>query len=563
VGEALAADELDTDAGPSGVRSSFDALRASFRNRSIRRVQVALAVSMIGDWAYATAVTVWAFEVGGAKAVGVWGAIRYTLMALTAPAAASLADRFPRKAVMIGADLLQVLVTTTAALFIFADGPTWPVFVLATICSLLGSVFRPAQMALMPSLADTPEELAASNGAASTIESLSFFIGPAIGAFLIALFDIEIVFLFNAASFVVTAVLVAGVHARPADPSEEPAAADAGDDVGMLQEMLAGFSEIVRDRGLLVVNVLVMLQTVVAGATLVLSVVFALEILRSGSEGVGYINSFFGVGAILGGLFAIAVSTRDVLARNLAAGVLLWSLPLLCVAAWPEPLVMIAAVAVMGFGNPLVDVNYVTLTQRLARDEVLGRVFGAGEGALIATMAVGSAVTPFLITELGLRTTLLVLGLGIAVPSLLLLEACRRLDARLVAPPGTDLLLAIPIFAPLARSQVEALARGLVAVDVAAGEEVMEEGDPADRFFIVESGGVDITSGPRFIEHTGAGGFFGEIGLLRNVRRTATVTATEPTRLLSLGRAEFLDAVAGSAESGVVAHDIVSRRMMV
>src|SRR5262245_36073943 len=171
---------VDTDVAVAGgaarraLNETLGSVRAVFRNRSLRRLQLALAGSLIGDWAYATAVTVWAFGHGGARAVGLWAAIRYVLMALTAPLAATLADRLPRKRVMITADLARCALVVAAAACIAADAPAASVYVLATLVAMLGTVFRPAQAALLPSIADRAEELTAANGVSSTLESLSF-----------------------------------------------------------------------------------------------------------------------------------------------------------------------------------------------------------------------------------------------------------------------------------------------------------------------------------------------------------------------------------------------------
>ena len=229
----------------------------------------------------------------------------------------------------------------------------------------------------------------------------------------------------------------------------------------MFREMAGGFTHIGRDRDLVMVAILVCAQTVVAGATIVFGVVFAVDILETGPEGVGIIDSAFGVGAIVGGFFAIARSTRNRLAGDLALGTALWSLPLLLVVAWPSPVTVFAAVILLGFGNPLVDVNFATIVQRLTPDAVLGRVFGAYEGALIGTMALGSAVMPFLISGFELRGALAILALVVGIPALLFIPRCLRLDATLRAPEGTALLRSISIFSPLSPAKVESLARAL------------------------------------------------------------------------------------------------------
>ena len=567
---AVEFDEGTTESGAvrGAVRDTRESIASVFRNPSLRRIQLAGAGSMIGDWAYSTAVVVWVYGVGGAKAVGVYGALRFVLMALASPLGSTLADRLPRKAVMIASDLARAVLVVLATVCLWLGTPAWPVFLLAIAASLLGCVFRPAQMSLLPSLTDKPQELTAANGTASTIESLAFFVGPALGATLVALSNVETVFLLNAATFVLSAAFVAGVRPHPrlhggsgagASHASGADGAEAGTP-GMFAEMAAGFTTIGRSRDLTMVAVLVCTQTVVAGSMLVYSVIFAVDLLHTGPEGVGYIDSVFGVGAIVGGFYAIARAARNHIANDLALGTILWALPLLLVVAWPSPTTVFASAVVMGFGNPLVDVNFATIVQRITPDAVLGRVFGAFEGALIAGMAIGSAVMPFLIKGIGLRPALTVLALAVALPAFAYLPRCRRLDTTLVEPEGTALLRAIPMFAPLTRATLENLARQLTRESALAGTVVLREGEESDRFLVIRSGSVRVTQGEQVLRTEGAGDYFGEIGLLRDVPRTATVTAVEDTELLSLSRSVFLEAVSGE-ESRMAADDIIARRL--
>ncbi|MGA9715644.1 MAG: MFS transporter [Aeromicrobium sp.] len=554
--------------GGGAVRVALREMRASIgavvANPSLRRIQLALAGSMIGDWAYATAVTVWAYGVGGVTAVGVWTAIRLTLMALTAPIASTVADRFPRKSVMIGADVLRATLVLAAAICLITESPAAPIFILATLTSLLGTPFRCAQRALMPRLARTPEELTASNGASSTIESLSFFVGPALGALLISATSIEVVFLLNVATFAWSTLLVMGVSvpAEEVVPSESPAGEDAEDE-NFVTQVTQGFRSIAADRDLTVVVLLAAAQTIVAGASVVFLVVMAVDILGIGAEGVGYLDSVLGIGAILGGLLAIARAGRHRLATDMTAGVVLWSLPLLLVTVWPSPAAVFAAVALLGLANPLVDVNLDTIIQRLTPDAVMGRVFGALEACLIGTMALGSFLMPVLLSVMSLRASVGVIGLGVAAVAAPFVPRMRRLNARLTAPPGLDLLRQIAMFAPLAPGTVEGLARHLVRVPVRAGEIVLSEGGQSDRFFVIESGLVEVSQMGAVIRREGPGEFFGEIGLLRDVPRTATITAMEDTVLFLLDREQFLAAVNGQHDSFLAADDIVTRRLTV
>jgi MFS family permease len=542
-------------------------LAAVFRNPALRRMQLALLGSLIGDWAYATAVAVFAYGVGGAKAVGLYFTVRLALMAVAAPFVATLADRLPRRLVMIACDLARFVLVAAAALCLYVGTPSWPVFVLAGLASLSASAFRPAQNAWMPALADSPEELTAANGTASTLESLSFFVGPAIGAFLLTLTDVPTVFMLNAVTFLWSAALVAGIRARPGTVAEKaaPADGDAGDPapVGVLRETAAGFRAISGDRNILMVGTLLCVQTIVAGASAVFGVVMAVEILHAGSKGVGYIDSAFGVGAIIGGFVAIGRASKRRLASDMALGVVLWSIPLLALWAWPTIPTVFAAIVLMGFGNPLVDVNFATILQRITPDEVLGRVFGTLEGACIGTMALGSLVMPFLIDVFGLGRGLGILGLAVSLLVLPWLPRAARLDRELAVPPGVPLLEAIEMFAPLTPATIENLARKLTRFEVPAGSVIVREGQQSDRFFVIESGTVSVSHGETLIRHETAGEFFGEIGLLRDVPRTATIVADTDTVLQVLERDDFLAAVTGQSDARMAADAIVSRRIAI
>lgn len=554
-------------AARQAARETRDSLASVFRNPNLRRVQLALGGSMIGDWAYSTAVAVWAYGVGGATAVGIWSAIRMALLAFSSPLGATLADRYPRRAVMIGADAVRASLVVLATVCLFLDLHPGFVFVLATATSVVSTAFRPAQRALMPSLANKPEELTASNGTASTLESLSFFIGPSLGALLLIVADVEVVFLLNAATFVVSMLLLTRVRVpqRAADPAPvDPAeGAEVEPKESFLAEVSAGFRTIARDKDLLIVTAEVSAQTIVAGASAVFTVVMAVSILGTGPEGVGYLDSMLGVGAIVGGFTAIARASRRKLAQDMTYGVVLWSAPLLLVSVWPTPVAAFAAVIMLGFGNPLVDVNMETIVQRITPEAVMGRVFGALEACLIGTMALGAAVMPFLVHWLGLRTALAAVGLGVAALALAGLPRMRGLDLRLRRPEGLDLLEAIPMFAPLTPAVVESLARSLVRVPVRAGEVVLREGEASDRFYVIESGLVEVTQNGAVLRRESAGDFFGEIGLLRDVPRTATITAVEDTQLVALERDDFLSAVTGQREARSAADDIVTRRLTV
>ncbi len=548
------------------VAETGRSLSTVFGNPGLRRVNLAFAGSAIGDWAYATAIAVWAYGVGGVTAVGVFGTVRLALMAISSPFTATLADRYSRKLIMIGCDLTRGSLILVNAFLIWKDAPPVLVFVLASITAIASTPFRPAVAALLPSLVDSPDELTASNGTTSTIESLAIFVGPALGGLLLTVTSVPVVALFDVLTFVWSALLVSRIVVHHKDSVAVPGA-DADESTAepdketFAQEVTAGFRSIFSDRDLTMISLVYCAQTVVAGASAVFSIEIAVQMTDFGANGVGYLDSAFGVGAILGGFVAIGRATARRLATDFGVGVVFWALPLLLVAAVPQAAPAFLAMAIVGFANPIVDVNASTILQRLTPDAVLGRVFGALDTGLITGMAVGSMVMPLLIHVVGLRWALAILGLGIALVVLPAFPRLRRLDRVLGEPDGLALLRTIPMFSPLEPQRLEALAQQLGRREVPTGEVVIREGDPGDRFYVVESGRTTATHGDQVLSSQGPGEPFGEIALLRDVPRTATVTADEPSVLLYLERDAFLAAVRGDDEASTRADDLVSRRI--
>jgi MFS family permease len=542
----------------SKLRESGRALASVFSNPGLRRVQLALAGSIVGDWAYAIAVAVYAYDQGGPAAVGLLGVVRYLSMALVLPLASTLADRYPRKWVMFVSDVVRAALVLVAAAVIAADGPPLAVYGLAIATALAGTCFRPAQAALLPGLARNPGELTAANVASSTIESVGFFLGPALGGLLLAVADIQTVYLVNAATFLWSAAIIVGLHAPPVTRAEESPDEGRGT---LLDNAGAGFRAILGNRDLRLVIGVYCAQTVVAGASLVFVVTLALDLLDLGRSGVGYLDAAMGIGGLVGGFIALVLAQRGRLALDFGVGVLLWSAPLLAIAAWPSVGVAAMAMVLVGLGNSVVDINAYTILQRTVPDEVMGRVFGAMESAVIGAMAAGALVMPLLIETLGIRAALAVLGGAVTCVVLLALAGLRRIDVTARAPTGLELVRRISIFTALPEPILERLARALEPVAAAAGDVVIREGDEGDRFYAIEEGTVVVSKEGRWVAQLGPGDYFGEIALLKDVPRTATVTAETDVKLYALERDVFISAVTGHHDVQEVAETAMATRL--
>ena len=553
----------------SSVRQTAATMATVFRRPSLRRLNLALATSAIGDWAYTTAIAVWAYGEGGAAAVGIWGTVRFTLMAVISPFGAALADRIPRKTVMIACDLVRSVLVLAAAGLVKWDGPAAIVFVVATLSPIVGTAFHPAQLALTPSLVEDPQELTAANAVASTLESLAFFLGPALAGLLLAVTDIPTVFVFNAATFIFSAVLVGGIAtgrqktpiSAGTEAEQVPREGTAGAGPGFLGEALEGFRVVRSDPALRLVVGIYCAQTVVAGASLVFGVAIALELTDLGPAGVGYLDSVLGVGALLGGFLAAGLLVRRHPATDFGWGVVFWALPLMLIAIWPTTWAAFLAMFIIGVANPVVDVNASTIVQRISPDAVLGRVFGALESGLIATMALGSLAMPLLIAGLGLRWGLVAISAPIALLGLAAMARLRRLDPVVSEPEEVTLLSGVPLFQPLVRPLVEMLAGRLTRVEVPAGTFVVREGDHGDRFYVVQSGELDATYRGEQLSRMGAGECFGEIALLHDTRRTASVVARDDCVLYALDRDDFLAAMEGDHQLRFRVEALAARRI--
>jgi Major Facilitator Superfamily/Cyclic nucleotide-binding domain len=544
------------------VRETLRALRDVLRNPALRRLQVAWAASMTGNVAYLVTLSVVAYRHGGgATGVGLLMLLRMAASAVFSPFTAIVADRASRRRVMITTDLVRALLVLLLAWEVRDSASVAVLFATACLIAVVATAFRPAQASLLPALARTPEQLTAANAVAVTIESAAIFAGPGIGGLLLAVTGPGTVFGVCAAVFLWSAALIVLVP-EPARMPVPPGEGEAEHGDSLIGTVTAGFHALVATPLLATVVGVYALQAVAAGALAVFTVVLALQQLHLGNAGVGYLDSAFGVGGILGGVGAAGLAAGRRLALAFSVGVLVWGFGIALVGLSDSTLVVVVLLAGIGAGNTIVDVAAITLLQRSAPAHVIGRVFGVLESIMLAAIGLGSIGAPALIALVGVRPTIVATGLVLPVAVALTGRWLVRLDH--VAPVTAAhirLLREIVVFAPLALPALEGIAAHLRPVQVGEGATVVREGDPGDDFYIVEEGSLAVMVGgePRAPIH--AGGFFGEIALLRDTPRTATVTATSDCRLLALGREQFLAAVTGHAESAAAADLVVSRRL--
>jgi MFS family permease len=529
------------------------------RNANLRRLELAWTTSVLGTYAFLVAVSVYAYGVGGAEAVGILYLVRLIPAALVSPFAGLLGDRYRRERVLLVTNASRIVLIGAAAAGVFLDAEPTVVFALAVAATIANTPFRSAQAALTPSLARTPAELTAANAVASGVESIALFVGPALAGVLLGVASAGVVFSLTAALVVVSSLFIVLIRVEHApEPRREIEAST------IASEALAGFATIGRDAPLRVMMVLLSAQTAVAGAVQVFIVVTAIELLDLGDAGVGYLGAAIGVGSFVGALAALSLAGARRLSPVFLVGVVLSGLPLLAVGLDPTTAVAVVALGVLGAGIALTDISGLTLVQRAVPDEVLARVFGVIQMLWMVSLAVGAAIAPALIAWLGIEGALVAVSLLTPLLAASFGVRVARIDAAAPPPEAEELriLAAIPIFAPLPGTSLEHVASRLVPLRVEPGTVIVREGDAGDRFYIVAEGEIEVSQDGRVLSELGSGGYFGEIALLRDMPRTATVIARTPVVLYALDRDDFLAAVTGHPQSAEAAESVVASRLV-
>ena len=494
------------------------------------------------------------FREGGVAAVGVVTAVRMAAAALVAPWLAPVADRVRRERVLVVVGLARVATLGGIAGLTLVDGPIVLIYALAVVATIALASFRPAHCALLPALCTSPQQLTRANAVRGLLDSGATLAGPAIAALLLALAGPAAAFAACAVASLVGALAVVGL-AYDAPPRSAGARADG---------FLEGFRLILGDRGLALITGLGLVQTFTRGCLGVLTVAVAIDLLGTGDPGVGVLSAAVGAGGMLGSLLAFRLVGRGRLATWFGLGVTLFGAPLVLVGAVAEQAPTLVLLGVVGMGNALIDVAGFTLLGRLADEAVLARMFAGFEAVLTLGIAAGSLATPFIIDGLGLRASLVAIGLLAPLAVVLARPALRRLDADMrVRDADVELLRVIPMLGSLPVASVEQLAAALEHTAIGPRQPVFRQGEPGDFFYVVRAGRAEVLQDGELVRELGAGDCFGEIALLRDKPRSATVRAAggAPLEASRLRRSAFLTAVTGYPAAAVSAQELVTHRL--
>jgi MFS family permease len=529
--------------------------RAVMSRSGLRRVLLAYFFFNAAEWATWVAMLVYAYKRGGTTAAGAVALIQLVPAMLVAPLGSVMGDELPRDRALGLGYLAQAIAMGATAIALFADAPVWVVYPLAAASVSAVTLTRPVHHAILPELAETPQELTASNSASGTLEGLASFVGPVVSGVLLARSGAWAVFAVSAGTQVLACLLTIRLPDRRV-------VKEGGWRMSVLADALEGIRALRREPGALLLVGMVGAQQIVVGMLDVLAVLLALGVLKMSDAGPGMLTAAAGIGALIGAVATVVLIGRPRLAPALFLGILMTGVPLAVVGIVPGVALALILLLLCGVGQAFFNVAGRTLLQRTVDDEVLSRVFGLQEGLMMAGLAIGAVLAPMLVAIFGSKGAFVVAGILLPIAGAAAWGRLRSLDARAVVPGAElSLLRSIALFQPLNQPVLERLSWNLIPLVVKTGTVVINEGDPGDRFFILMEGQAEVTVGGRPVATLGAGDYFGEIALLRDVPRTATVTAGSDLHLLALERVEFLAAVTGSTVVTEAADREASRRL--
>jgi len=531
------------------------AYRQLLRNGPLTRLLVGEFVSSIGDWLYLVAILILVYQVTEDPFVlGLVGAARVLPYLVLSIPAGIVADRFDRRLILLSTDVARGILMLVIAAIVFLDGPIWLVIALAIGGTCFATFFGPAIGAYLPNLVEDEDQLGPANSAWSTLDNLAFMIGPAVAGILIAIGGLVAAFLLNAASFAVIAVVLGGLpRNRPADDGAplDPDAGSGAEPAKPVAAPVLGPALLVPVAGLAIIDIV---GSIAGGGLSVLTVIIATTSLGGGEEATGFLNAGIGLGGFIGALVAGALVLRPSLVPVLVGGSVLLAIGLAGLGYAPALGVAIAAIAVASVGALVVEVTSTTIFQRVVPDAIRGRALGVLGTISTVAFATGSFLLPVASGRFGAGPVLLATAVAVAVAgvigALLAAPAARR-PAGSAADVRVSRLAGLPLFSGVPAASLEAVAVRMAPLRVVAGERVIRQGDAADRFYLIEEGSFEVTrrsssepaAAPEHLRTMGPGEVFGEIGLLRGIPRTATVTAAADGALLALDGADFLELV--------------------
>lgn len=526
-----------SDAAPAG---RWRALLECMVDRDISRLLIIVGARSATDVALFLATSVVAYELGGATAVGVVGAVRVLPSMVTAGSAALVADRVRRPLVIAGVNACFVMVALALAAGVLLDLGLVYLVLVQGVGSVVSGLIKPSMQALLPQLVQEPRRLLPANSAWGLIDAIGGVTGPAAATALLFAVGPEGVLFALAGVYAATAWLALTIR-TPFQPPTHLAHRRS-----FWRDSVGGVSLFMR-RGGRAHFAVFLTQRLLSGLVTAFVILYAHDIAGpDGDSTSGTLLAALGVGAFIGS--AAAMVTHGHGRVWFVTGSVLTSLPLALVGLTSHVPVAFALLLVSGAGAALAGTHGATLLNRWLPDHVAGRAWGALFGVGAATAAIGSLAAPVLANWLGIHEAMVPVGLLAALVPIVCSPGLRFLESS--ATPRPEALAVVSrneFLSNLPDVCLERLAAAAESRQIAAGDVVVAQGEIGDEFFMVESGELQVSQDGHDVRVLGPGDSFGEVALLHSIPRTATVAAVTPSALLTLDHEIFVATVSGHA----------------
>jgi hypothetical protein len=537
--------------------------RVALAQRDLRLLLSAQVISATGSWAYGVGLVALLFARTHSLAWVAAGALARWIPSLVLSSFSGLiAERFERVRLMLSADVVCAVLQGLLALIAASHGPLVLALMLASLSSITNLVYNPAVAATIPAVVDE-DALVAANALTATIDNLAIIVGPALGAGLLLIGSPAAAIAVNAGSFALSALLVAQIRTR----SRTPAPAD--DEGGTLAQLAAGLRAIRSDQAARTLVAYCALVAVVCGTDNVLLIAISEHRLGAGTQGYGYLLAAIGLGGILMAVAADRLAASWRLAPIIFAGVAGYSLPTAVLSVTHNLALAVVLELVRGASTLVVDVLAITALQRAIPPAQIARVFGVFWAIVLASVALGTLLAPILVSAGGLDGALLTMAFAPFALAFAGLPALIGVDRRSAAAtaalaPRVALLECLGLFATARRTVLERIAAAATEADFATGTIIVREGDQAHDLFALAEGEVEVTAHgdqgeERVLRRLKAPAYFGEIGILERIPRTATVTAVSDCRCEVIAGDDFLGALAAAPPSATLIENARSR----
>jgi hypothetical protein len=550
--------------------------RAAFQNPVLRRAGFAYALFGAAEFGVWITLLVFAYGHGGSTASMVMVLVQLIPCVVFGPFFGALADRHPPARVLRVGYALQMTSMAAVAVAIGGGAPAILVFLLAPVASLSLTVTRPPQAALLPGIVRTPEELTAANVISGWTDGAASLVGPAVAGVLLSWRGAGLAVGAMAVMCGGSLLLIAGVHGPTGTLSSDrsPQGTDGETEEGPAAESPVrrggAFASIRAAAGANVavatrhpqIRVLLILHTfyfVLIGSLDLLCVVLAERFLSTGAGGAGFLNAALGGGALLAGFVTAFLVGRRHLAHTLTISLAVAVTALAVIDAIPRVTPVFLLIGTVGLAGAVFDVTSRTLLQRSAPSDAIAGSFSILEALMDLGLALGAILVRVALAVGGIRAALI----APAVVTLLLMAALwprlKKIDATAVVPQvEIKLLRSIPLFAALPAPSIEGIARELDRLAVPEGTVVITEGDRGDCYYAVADGELIVTRRGRTLQTVTRGDGFGEIALIRDVPRAASVTAATDALLYVLDKEPFVQTVTGHAPTASTAGSIIA-----